>query len=160
MELIQQRRKSEGNATASELFIAGVRECFTLEDVVREDPDKSTPENEAKVFGETAIPALRYVVSLEKSTRFGDDTITLRWRDPRDGVLKEVPGYQYIRVHGGNKPEDTEGCVLVGTVLTMTEHGPRIMGGTSQPALKALKAKIKEALAANEEVFWEIREAA
>lgn len=160
MNIIHQRKPSVGKATSGEVTIAGALECFTLEDKVVLDPDPSTPENEAKVYGETAIPALTLEVSMEDSARFGPGTLTLRWRDPADGVLKDVPGFKYIRIHGGNGPENTEGCVLVGDALMNTEEGPRIVGGTSQPALKDLKAKIKPALDRGERVTWEIREAA
>lgn len=144
MDLILNRRRTRGDATPGELAVDGAFECFTLEDVVRADPNPDTPNNEAKVYGETAIPGggLMYPVVLVDSPAFGPDTI----------AVFGVPGYSDIRIHGGNGPEHTLGCILVGQALMEMQDGARIVGGTSQPALKALKAKVKATLLRGERV--------
>lgn len=106
--------------------------CFTLEDTVRD----------VKIHGKTAIPPGRYRVTLENSPRFGPDTITLHG----------VSDFDYIRIHGGNKVEDTEGCPLTG--LELTETG--IKAGTSQPALRMLKALVKAAIAEKQDIWIEV----
>jgi len=81
--------------------------CQTLEDTVRKDPNPATPQNEGKVYGETAIPAGTYKMILSYSPHF------LK-------VMPEVlnvPGYSGIRIHSGNRPQDTLGCILVGMVM-------------------------------------------
>lgn len=91
--------------TIGRLFDAtsGIEEfvCYTGEDRVR-------PAGEAKVFGETAIPAGRYRVVLDFSNRF---------QRIMPHVL-DVPGFEGIRIHGArsNVPVEvsTEGCVCVG----------------------------------------------
>ena len=115
--------------------------CFTLEDMVREIPGR--PVSEWKVDGETAIPEGRYRVTLENSPKFGPDTITLH------GIV----GFDYIRMHGGNFEKDTRGCPLTG--LEITPLG--IKGGTSQPALRIVKALVKAAIAEKQEVWIDVR---
>lgn len=75
--------------------------CFTLEDEIREIPGK--PVQEWKIPKETAIPQGTYKVIVDRSTRFKIDL-------PH---ILDVPGFGGIRIHGGNKAENTEGCLLV-----------------------------------------------
>lgn len=67
--------------------------AFTLEDRVRL----------SKLSGVTAIPAGTYKLDHRASPKFKREMIWLR----------NVPGFQYVYVHSGNKPEDTEGCIMV-----------------------------------------------
>jgi hypothetical protein len=74
--------------------------CFSLE------PSRLTPVH----AGHPCIPAgLLYRVVLTMSPHFGYVT----------PELMGVPGRTAIRIHKGNKPEDSLGCTLVGT-----SHGP------------------------------------
>lgn len=90
------REPSTNAATIGSLWIDGVWQCWTLEDIVR-------PPG-VKVPGETAIPAGRYPVRLTPSARFGR---TLP-------EILEVPNFRGIRIHAGNRSSDTAGCLLVG----------------------------------------------
>lgn len=76
------------------LYVDGVWQCWTLEDIVR-------PE---KIMHETAIPAGRYPVTITFSERF---------QKPMP-LLGDVPGFTGIRIHAGNTEADTSGCILVG----------------------------------------------
>lgn len=96
MMLTLRRLEQAATYTFGELLIDGTFECWTLEDPVREGP---------KVHGATAIPPGVYVLTIDFSRRFGK---------PMPHIL-DVPGFEGIRMHSGNKVEDTDGCVLVGT---------------------------------------------
>lgn len=103
MNLVLRRRPSFGGATIGELFLGDERVCFTLEDQVREVA--GAPVSKWKISRETAIPAGRYRIVIDFSNRFQRMT-------PR---LLNVPGFEGIRIHPGNCPADTEGCLLPGT---------------------------------------------
>jgi hypothetical protein len=94
MEMLLQRKPSSAHATTGKLYINGIYECDTLEDVVRA----------VKIPGETAIGAGRYQVVVTYSNHFGKDL----------PLLLLVPNYEGVRIHPGNTDKDTEGCILVG----------------------------------------------
>ncbi len=68
--------------------------CYTLEDKVRE----------TKVKHQTAIPLGFYSGIVSYSTRFGKML----------PELLNVQNFVGVRIHSGNTPEDTSGCILVG----------------------------------------------
>ncbi len=80
------------------MAIDGKYFCNTLEDKVRD------LTKESKVFGRTAIPAGTYRVTMTYSPKFKRVM----------PLLNGVPQFEAIRIHPGNKAEDTEGCILVG----------------------------------------------
>lgn len=166
MKLRIARRWFTRRSTIGQWFIDDVRQCDTMEDPVRRDPDPATPENEAKVYGQTAIPALTYLLRLEKpkrdiwSPRNGRDLretdgtlLKLYWQDA-SGALVEVPGFTGIFVHALNEPGETLGCIGVGT------RDPAVPDwiGASRSALTELMAKVCPALEAGEEATLEIEE--
>jgi len=140
MKITVARAPSQASATIGKLCIDGLFACYTLEDQIREIPGQSVES--WKVHGNTAIPAGTYRVTLETSNRFGPDTLTLR----------DVPGFQFIRMHAGNTSEDTEGCLLLG--MQATDHS--LMGGTSRPAVALVKGEVTRALVRGEQVTIEI----
>lgn len=93
------RTSFTNKSTESRLFVNGT-EMFS----VLEDKDRYLEDGGEKVYGETAIPRGIYKVILSYSNRF-------------KAILPEildVPQFTSIRMHWGNKPEDSEGCLLVG----------------------------------------------
>ena len=96
MELTLTRKVKTGESTIGVLFVDGVFQCYTLEDVIRTGP---------KVYGATAIPAGTYKVILTMSPRFKRVL----------PLIVDVPGFDGIRIHPGNTAKDTDGCILVGT---------------------------------------------
>jgi len=79
--------------------------CFALEDGPRD----------VKVPGETRIPAGSYRVTLRKEGGF-HHRYSAQHHDIHRGMLwlRNVPGFEYILLHIGNRPKDTRGCILVG----------------------------------------------
>lgn len=97
------REPSVDGATLSKLYFGAQHICDVLEDEIREVPGVEVML--WKVKGRTAIPSGTYMLALQNSMRFGADTLTVTC----------VPGFEYIRIHGGNTQLDTEGCLLPGT---------------------------------------------
>lgn len=128
MELRLEREPSVDGCTIGRLYVDGIWQLWTLEDVVRDGP---------KIAHETAIPAGRYRVIINRSQRFGRML-------PR---LLDVPGFDGILIHPGNTAVDTSGCILVGQGRGLKS----IMG--SQLALSALQPRIAGAIARGEDVF-------
>lgn len=92
------KREPHTDYTVGKLYVNDIFECFTLEDVIRD----------VKIYGETAIPYGKYKVTINQSPRF---------KRALPHILN-VPNFQGIRIHTGNKTADTEGCILVGTMRT------------------------------------------
>lgn len=90
--------------TLGKMYRNGLKFCETCE-----DEDRFLEKNpDAKVKGLTAIPRGRYKLTTSFSHRFKK-------------VLPEVlnvPGFTGVRIHGGNRAEDSEGCILAGRVRT------------------------------------------
>ena len=116
MKLVLERTFRGSAYTIGKLYVDGDYFCDTLEDVDRGlSSDMPLSEiNEKKVYGETAIPAGTYKVVMNVvSPKFKDRA----WAKPWDGKLprlENVPGYEGVLIHVGNKAEDTLGCILVG----------------------------------------------
>lgn len=123
MKLELKRKEVQGQATIGELSIDGVFFCYTLEDLERQE----------KIYGKTAIPKGTYSVIVNRSNRFSK----IAGKDVFLPLLLNVPGYEGVRIHSGNKPEDTEGCILVG----LTKGVGTI--GMSRVAMQRLMEKIK-----------------
>ena len=94
MDLRLSREPSTPSGTYGALYLNGVWQCWTLEDIVRD----------VKIPRETAIPAGVYPVTLTPSVRFKRIL----------PLVNTVPGFTGVRIHPGNTIEDTEGCILVG----------------------------------------------
>lgn len=78
---------------------------YTLEDEHRTE----------KVYGETRIPAGTYEITLRRVGGF-HQRYRERFSDIHRGMLwiRNVPNFEYILFHVGNKEDDTAGCILVG----------------------------------------------
>jgi hypothetical protein len=100
------RKEFTEQSTIGEVFINGKFLCYSLEDKDRGLNDSDQIELIAlnKVHSKTAIPYGTYQCGFTMSNRF-------------QRVLPEVysvKGFRGIRIHSGNKPEDSEGCILLG----------------------------------------------
>jgi hypothetical protein len=117
MKILVKRLHRTEKSTIGELFIDGKFECYTLEDV----------EREKKIYGETAIDKGTYKVIINRSNRFKVDM----------PLLLNVPKFEGIRIHSGNKAADTHGCILVGVTRSLD------WVGSSKKAYNKLFAKMK-----------------
>jgi hypothetical protein len=75
-----------------------------------EDTDRYMEEGGKKIDGDTAIPRGRYKLTVTFSQRFQQDM----------PYLHNVPGFEGVRIHGGNTEADTHGCPLLGSIRTDT----------------------------------------
>jgi hypothetical protein len=123
MQLVLKRERSLGSSTAGKLYVDGVFECYTLEDVIRA----------GKIPGKTAISFGKYKVIIDMSNRF-------KRLLP---LLLDVPNFAGVRIHPGNTSEDTEGCILVGTTVNNLPSGAVI--GSSRIAFNKLFKKMQAA---------------
>lgn len=108
MNLNVQREASTANSTPGQLFVDGVFQCYTLEDVVRErryDDGSLIDPTAWKIQGKTAIPSGRYKVIIDFSFRF----------NRLMPHILNVAGFDGIRIHSGNTAADTSGCILLGS---------------------------------------------
>lgn len=148
MKLLLKRRIFTDKSTIGELYVNGVPECWICEDKDR-GLDVSMPLSEIirlKVKGQTCIPYGYYKVIVTMSERFS----RIAGKDVYLPMLLNVPGYEGVRIHKGNKPEDTEGCLLPGT------HKDIDFVSNSATAFINLNDKINLALKKGEDVFIEI----
>jgi len=138
MELLLKRKILTPESTISDLLIDGIFECHTLEDPSRGLTQLMSVEDIKffKEYGNTAIPLGRYKIIINYSNRFKKYL----------PLLVNVPGYEGIRIHTGNFPKDTHGCILPG--LTYGEN----FINNSFKAFEALYAKIKANLDAGDNV--------
>jgi hypothetical protein len=143
MELTLNRKVKSETTTLGQLLVNGHFTCYTLEDKDRDLVQTMKPADIAKikVFAKTAIPAGRYQVVITYSNRFKKDL----------PLLLNVPGYEGVRIHSGNKPEDTEGCILVGNTQATN------WVGESRPAMLSLMALLVQSYAKKEEIFITIK---
>lgn len=141
MNLTLKRLNLTPNYTEGELYVNDVYFCKTLEDTNRDlNKNGQFDNNEKKVYGETCIPYGKYKVILSYSPKFKREL----------PEILEVPDFQGIRIHRGNKISDTLGCVLC---------GEKIKNGylsNSTPYEIKLVELFKQAKSRNEESFIEI----
>lgn len=144
MEIVVSRKKHTSRSTVSELSINGNFECYCLEDTDRglKQSMSLSDINKLKKYGETAIPTGRYQVVVTPSARFKRDL----------PLLVNVPGYEGIRIHTGNVPADTHGCLLPGS----TFENDRVSGSTI--AFQKLFTKILAAIKANQKIYITIQD--
>jgi len=136
MELKLERETFTSQSTIGSLFCGGVFLCHILEDT-----DRHLETNPSgKVYGKTAIPRGRYQIVATMSQRFAKVL----------PLLLKVPGFEGIRIHPGNTPADTDGCLLPG--LT----GAKDFVGSSRDAFQIVDKMIHRALDRGEQVWIEV----
>ncbi len=128
--------------TIGRLSLPDFKLCDTLEDKVRDynkDGDLDDA-GETKVYGETAIPYGRYLVTVTYSPKFKRDL----------PLLHEVKHFEYIRMHAGIHAGHTLGCILVG------ENSEKGKLSNSRIWEERITRIIKDYISRKEEVFINI----
>lgn len=106
MEMLVKRIAKRSTYTIGKLYIDGKYVCDTLEDVDRGLKQSMSLDEikNIKVYEKTAIPTGTYKVLWTYSQKYKRSM----------PLLQNVPGYEGIRIHSGNGPDDTAGCILLG----------------------------------------------
>ena len=106
MELRLERKYRNNNYCIDKLYINGKYFSDALEDPDRGLTDTTSREEitKIKIKGNTCIPYGTYNITITYSPRFKKNL----------PLLNNVKGFDGIRIHSGNKPQDTEGCLLPG----------------------------------------------
>lgn len=122
-------------STIGQLYIDGKQFCFTLEDV-----DRKLENGGKKIYGQTCIPRGKYEVIIDFSTK---RNMEVPW-------LKNVPQFTDVQMHIGNRAEDSEGCILVGST-----KGQDFVGN-SRATFARLMEMLDAAYVRNEPISLEI----
>lgn len=142
MELRLERRFRSSNYCIDKLYINNKYFSDVLEDPDRGLTDSMSLEEikRIKVKGNTCIPYGTYNVTITYSPRFKKNL----------PLLNNVKGFDGIRIHSGNTPKDTEGCLLPGF--------NRVKGQVldSRVTTNKLIAQIQQALNKGEKVTIQI----
>ena len=106
MELKLIRKYRCSNYCIDKLYINNEYFSDALEDPDRGLTDTMSLEEikKVKIKGNTCIPYGTYNITITYSPRFKKNL----------PLLNNVKGFDGIRIHSGNKPQDTEGCLLPG----------------------------------------------
>lgn len=102
--------------TIGKLYVDGQYICDTLEDTDRglKQSDSLATIQKNKKYGQTAIPTGVYRITLDMVSPKFKDRSWAKFCNSKLPRLLEVPGYNGVLIHVGNKPSDTLGCILVG----------------------------------------------
>lgn len=109
MKLLLDRKEYRDTSTLGDLYVDGNWEAVSLEDAIQ--------PNGVKVAGETCIPPGTYTVVITPSPKFKRNL----------PLLLDVPGFDGIRIHPGNTPDDTSGCLLVGENFRLVAGVPFLL---------------------------------
>jgi len=158
MRLILERINKQSNLTIGRLTIylddgTKIFWCDTLEDKDRgltQDMSLSRIKT-IKIVGQTAIPTGTYTISMDvvspKFSSLEPYKSIAKGKVPR---LLNVPGFEGIVIHIGNWPNDTTGCILVGTATNNS-----VLNSTD--TWKKLYTFLKVARLKNETIIIEIK---
>ncbi|MFP5248637.1 MAG: DUF5675 family protein [Acidobacteriota bacterium] len=133
------RDQARGACTESLVLVDGEFFCYGLEPP--KHPNTSTGN------GRVCIPTGDYTLVQHESALGAS-----HWNEPVMPMVSPVPGRDFVLVHPGNFPKDTEGCLIVGEKRSDAYVGPSV------PIWRELFAKIKAAWAVSETVKIEYRE--
>lgn len=142
MELLLKRLGGDDDTTIGALYIGvGVSSylfSFTIEDERRFN----------KVSGETRIPAGRYKIEYNKTGGMNKRYEKYPWHK---GMLEiqDVPDFDYIYIHPGNKEAETDGCPLP----NYKADSKNMIGEDSFECYKDLYLEVSAAMKEEQDVY-------
>jgi len=116
MNIIVERAWKKDTYTIGKLIIDGKRICETIEDKDRGLTDNMSVDDikKKKVYGETAIPAGTYTISMNVvSPKFKSRA----WAKKYGGIVPRilnVKGFDGVLLHPMNTAKDSYGCIGMG----------------------------------------------
>ena len=121
MNLRLLRLTTSDESTLGALYIDHEFVCFTLEDSKRK----------VKVAGETRIPVGTYEITLRNEGRM-TKRYANKWGSMHKGMLwlRNVPNFEWVYIHTGNKRGHTQGCILVGDSLNNNQIKDGFVGAS------------------------------
>jgi hypothetical protein len=139
MELLVNRETKTELSTVGSFFVDGNFESYCLEPVDRVLTSDMTPEQIAaiKMPDKTAVPTGRYQVTSYFSPKQGCNV----------PCMQNIPGFEFVEIHVGNFPKDTDACLLLGTATGPDERL------NSRVAVAAFYPKFFDAVDGGEEVW-------
>ena len=144
MDLNTKRYSDNKESTLGLFFINGNFKCYTLED------EKRT----VKVFGETRITEGTYEVVFRTEGGHHNRYLERYGSEFHKGMLHvtNVPNFEYILIHVGNKDDDTAGCLLTGDKANNNTIEAGFIS-SSRAAYERIYPIIRDALLRGEKVF-------
>lgn len=146
MEFLLQRKHFKPLYTIGRLYADMRYLCDTMEPSTHGLRNKAWTRPKIKKakaeYGSVAIPPGRYRLLMTRSPRFG------RWLP----LLAGVQGFSGIRIHAGNKPADTRGCILPG----FNKRKGYVLQSTT--CMNEIMSLIQSALDKGKPVFITVRE--
>ena len=140
MKLAVNRFQFTDLSTIGRFYVDGKANCYTLEPKDRHLESLANPED-FKIPDKTAIPRGIYKVDRRMSPHLGK---VVPW-------LLDVPNFTYVYIHWGNKPADTDACILVGDSYTDN------WVSDSRATWEKLDMQIEAALDAGDDVTIEVK---
>ena len=138
-----------GDSTLSRLSLDGQPECFVLEDERRE----------VKVFGETCIPVGRYEILLRDEGGMHQRYLD-RFPELHRGMLwlQDVPNFEWVYFHIGNKERHTNGCLLTGQLPAILPDGEFEVMRSELAYLNLYRKLLAPLLSDDDSVWLHVRE--
>lgn len=117
------RFSSDEQSTNSLIFVDGIFQSYCLEDA----------HHDVKIKGKTRIPPGRYKLGIRTAGRL-HEIYKKKFPATHKGMIwiLNIPNFEYVYFHIGNKAGDTEGCPLVGNIQSNNQGGTdgQIMNST------------------------------
>jgi len=142
VDFVLDRLYERGETTVGRFTLDDWSICWSIEDVHRD----------SKIEGRTRIPAGRYPLRKITAGRYYE-AYKERWGHEYAIGVDDVPGFTNIRIHTGNSHDDTSGCILTGSELTL---GDTVSG--SRTAYEKLYSKIRGAFNLDEQPYLIVRD--